>query len=102
MPEIDRENIVAAMAAGENASQIAARLGVSLKQVKVAMRAAIEEMSSAEALRADWFAEDRRLQILGLRFYELALKDNNHQAAIIFLKASERRATLAGANAPQS
>jgi hypothetical protein len=75
---------------------------VPLKTVKTAMHAAVVEMQDAQTLRIEWAAEDLRLRTLALRFYELALKDNSHQAATIFLKASERRATLAGSNVPQS
>src|SRR5215831_20635269 len=103
MPDgIDREGIITAMAAGENAARVAARLGVSIKQVRTAMSEAVSEMATADTLREEWFLEDHRLKTLGLRFYEIALRDNDPQAAVVFLKASERRATLDGANAPTS
>jgi len=100
--EIDREDIITAMAAGENAARVAARLGVPIKRVQEAMREAVADMASADTLREEWFLEDHRLKTLGLRFYEIALRDNDPQAAVVFLKASERRATLGGANAPTS
>src|SRR5215831_17865148 len=103
MPDgIDREGIITAMAAGENAARVAARLGVSIKQVRTAMSEAVSEMATADTLREEWFLEDHRLKTLGLRFYEIALRDNDPQAAVVFLKASERRANLGGANAPTS
>jgi hypothetical protein len=99
MPDdIDREVIVTAMAAGETAAKIAARLGVAVRRVQEAMREAVADMASADTLREEWFW----LRTLGLRFYEIALRDNDPQAAVVFLKASERRATLGGANAPTS
>ena len=93
MAEIDRDDVIASMARGENATVIAKRLGVHFRKVQAVMREAIAEMADAETLRAEWFLEDHRLKTLGLRFYEIALKENDHQAAIVFLKASERRAT---------
>src|SRR5262249_17450696 len=100
--DIDRDMIVTAMAAGENAARLAARLGVSIKQVRAAMSEAIADMASADTLRTERFLEDHRLKMLGLRFYEIAMRDNDPQSAVVFLKASERRATLGGANAPTS
>jgi hypothetical protein len=100
--ELDRETVINAMAAGENATRVAARLGVPAKRVQEAMREAVADMADAETLRTEWFLEDHRLKMLGLRFYEIAMRDNDPQSAVVFLKASERRATLGGANAPTS
>src|SRR5215831_17238935 len=103
MPDgLDRDLIITAMAEGETAARVAQRLGVSIKQVRAAMSEAVADMASADTLRAEWFLEDHRLKTLGLWFYEIALRDNDPQAAVVFLKASERRATLGGANAPTS
>ena len=44
--------------------------------------------------------EAKRLAACGLRFYQIAMRNNDPQAAVIFVKASERQATLMGANAP--
>src|SRR5262249_42508697 len=44
---------------------------------------------------------DRRLAAVELKFYNKAVEgDGDPQSAIVFVKTSERRATLAGANAP--
>jgi hypothetical protein len=102
MADIDRDLVINAMAQGEDASKIAQRFGVPIKHVKETMRQAVAEMADADTLREEWFLEDHRLKTLGLRFYEIALRDNDPQAAVVFLKASERRATLGGANAPTS
>ena len=53
-----------------------------------------------DAFRLDWMLEAKRLAACGLGFYQIAMRDNDPQAAMIFIKASERRATLMGANAP--
>jgi hypothetical protein len=97
-----REDIITAMAEGQTSARVAKRLGVPLKLVRAAMREAVATMADGDTLREEWFLEDHRLKTLGLRFYEIALRDNDPQAAVVFLKASERRATLGGANAPTS
>ena len=44
--------------------------------------------------------EARRLAAVGLKFYRKAMAEAVPQAAIVFIKASERRAMLQGANHP--
>jgi mannose/fructose/N-acetylgalactosamine-specific phosphotransferase system component IIB len=47
--------------------------------------------------------EDRRLYAMELKFWHKAMEDNGSPAdAMVAVKTSERRATLAGANMPQS
>ena len=91
---IDPDDVVQAIADGLTVSQVADRFGVSLDEVTLAA------FSDGEALRLDWMLEAKRLAACGLRFYQIAMRDNDPQAAVIFIKASERRATLMGANAP--
>src|SRR5499427_10878858 len=97
---IDRENMVLAIASGLSMSQVADRFNVSVDEVRDAQKQALAAFSDGGALRLDWMLESKRLAACGLRFYQIAMRDNDPQAAVIFIKASERRATLMGANAP--
>jgi hypothetical protein len=51
-------------------------------------------------MREAWMLEARRLEAVGMKFYRKAMDDSDPQAAIVFVKTSERRATLMGADAP--
>src|SRR5215831_5414071 len=97
---IDPEAMVQAIADGLTLAQTADRFGVSVDEVRDAQKHAIAAFSDGDALRLDWMLESKRLAACGLRFYQIAMRDNDPQAAVIFIKASERRATLMGANAP--
>src|SRR5215472_8313671 len=97
---IDPEAMVQAIADGLTVIQAADRFGVSVDEVRDAQKQALAAFSDGDALRLDWMLESKRLAACGLRFYQIAMRDNDPQAAMIFIKASERRATLMGANAP--
>ena len=96
---IDRENMVLAIASGLSMSQVADRFNVSVDEVRDAQKEALAAFSDGEALRLDWMLESKRLAAIGLKFYQIAMRDSDPQAAVIFIKASERRANLMGANA---
>jgi len=95
---MDPSNLVQAIADGLTLAQAADRFGVSIDEVRAAQKEALEAFSNGEALRLEWMLESKRLAACGMRFYQIAMRDNDPQAATIFLKASERRATLTGAN----
>ena len=97
---IDPDDMVQAIADGLTIAQAADRFGVSVDEVRDAQKQALAAFSDGGALRLDWMLEAKRLAACGLRFYQIAMRDNDPQAAVIFIKASERRATLMGANAP--
>ena len=99
---IDHSDIVQVIADGLTIAKTAERFGVTIDEVRTAIKEAVKELSDGDALRQEWMLEDRRLKAVGLKFYNIAMRDNDPQSAIVFLKASERRATLNGANAPQS
>src|SRR5215831_6795349 len=97
---IDPEAMVQAIADGLTVTQTADRFGVSVDEVRDAQKQALAAFFDGDAFRLDWMLESKRLAACGLRFYQIAMRDNDPQAAMIFIKASERRATLMGANAP--
>ena len=98
----ERDEIVQALAEGLSTKQVAQRFDLPVKDVRDLLREATKEMADGAALREEWFLEDQRLKALELLFYAKAMRDQNPADAMIVVKTSERRATLAGANAPQS
>jgi hypothetical protein len=67
------------------------------------MADAVKRAYDGEWLRQEWALEDHRLRMVCQKYFGLAMDgEGNVTAAAIFIKASERRATLAGANAPQA
>src|SRR5215467_12573422 len=97
---VDPETMVLAIASGMSMSAVADRFGVSVDEVREAQKQALAAFSDGEALRLDWMLESKRLAAVGMKFYQIAMRDADPAAAVIFIKASERRATLMGANAP--
>jgi hypothetical protein len=55
---------------------------------------------SGEQLRREWLLEARRLRELGQKYFSRAMTGDDTNSAAIFIKASERLATLTGMNAP--
>jgi len=53
-------------------------------------------------MRAEWALTARRLRRMALAFDKKAITGLDCAAAVVAIKASERRATLTGANAPPS
>ena len=96
------EEIIQAVADGLSATKAAKRFGLSLKNVRALIKREADALSDGQTLREQWMLEDRRLRAIGLLFYEKAIKEGNPADAMIFIKASERRATMNGANAPTS
>jgi hypothetical protein len=80
-------------------SGVADRFNVSVDEVREA-QSQLAAFSDGDALRLDWMLESKRLAAVGMKFYQIAMRDADGAAAMIFIKASERRATLMGANAP--
>ena len=97
---VDPNDMVQAIADGLTLAQTADRFGVSVDEVRDAQKQALAAFSDGGALRLDWMLESKRLAAVGLKFYQIAMRDADPAAAVIFIKASERRATLMGANAP--
>ena len=62
--------------------------------------AAAAEAFSGEQLRREWLLESRRLRELGQKYFSRAMSNDDINSAAIFIKASERLATLVGLNAP--
>jgi hypothetical protein len=94
--------VFAARSSGRSILAIARQFGLS----EVAVRSTVAEMVArtydGERLREDIALENHRLRSISLKYYGLAMDgDGDHQAAAIYVKTSERRMVMLGANAPQ-
>ena len=98
----DHDVVIDALADGLSIVKVARRYGLPQAEVRRMLKEATELCYNGEAMREAWALEDRRLQAVGLKFFHKAMDDGNPSDALVFIKASERRATLAGANMPQA
>jgi hypothetical protein len=99
----DPEAVLDALAAGLSVEKAAKQFRVPADDVREILKDEIERCRDGEHLRAAWALADRRLAAVELKFYHKALEgDGDPHAAIVFVKTNERRATLNGANMPQS
>ena len=97
----DHETILTALAVGLTVGKAARALGITLVEVRAALGETAENFRNGEHLREIWALEDVRLHRLSIKFFHKAMEgDGDCQAAVTYTKLSERRATLAGANAP--
>jgi hypothetical protein len=97
----DHETILTALADGLTVGKAARSLGIAEAEVHTALRETADNFRNGEHLRETWALEDIRLHRLGLKFFHKAMEgEGDCQAAVTYVKISERCATLAGANAP--
>ena len=102
MLEQDHEAILDALAGGLSIRKTAEQFRLPVDDVRKILKDEIARCRDGERLRQTWMLADRRLQAAELRFYKKAMEEGDCASAIVFVKISERRATLNGANMPQS
>jgi hypothetical protein len=101
--EEDVDAIVTAIALGRPVRQVAVEHRKPEAEVRSTVADAVKRAYDGEWLRREWALEDHRLRMVCQKYFGLAMDgEGNSTAAAIFIKASERRATVAGANAPTS
>jgi len=100
--EVDPETILDALADGLTQAQVSTRYHVPIGKVRRLMKEATERCYDGAYLREHWMLEDRRLYAMELKFWHKAMQDGSPADAMVAVKTSERRATLAGANMPQN
>ena len=99
----DPEVIIDALAAGSSVEKVAQRFLMPAPEVRKILKDEIERCLSGEHMREAWVLADKRLEAIELKFYRRAMEgDGDTTAAMVAVKTNERRATLAGANMPQS
>ena len=97
----DRDDeVLDALAAGASIRACAARFDMGESDVRDILKAETDRASDGAEMRAEWMLAARRLRAMELAFHRKALDDLDCTAAVVAIKASERRATLTGANAP--
>ena len=97
---LDRDAVLDALMGGLSIEAAAARFGMREADVREILKAEIDRNHDGAEMRAEWTLTARRLRRMELAFDRKAIADHDCAAAIVSIKASERRATLMGANAP--
>lgn len=98
--EDTRDAIIRDAMVGKKARHIARDRGVSMADVTSVINRAASEAFKGEALRRLSFLEIERLEALKQRLFARAYQDDN-TAMSLYLRASERLASLTGVNHPQ-
>jgi hypothetical protein len=101
--EVANEAIFSARSSGRSIVAIAHEFGLSEDAVRSVVAEMVARTYDGQAMREDIALENHRLRAISLKYYGLAMDGaGDHQAAVIYVKCSERRMTMLGANAPQA
>lgn len=93
----DREAVLDALMDGHSIGAVADRFDLAEGDVREILREESERTFDGAAMRAEWTLTARRLRRMELKFDAKAIADLDCSAAIVAIKASERRASLSGA-----
>ena len=96
----DRDDVLDALASGLTIPACARRFSLSEADVSDILKSETDRVADGAEMRAEWMLTARRLREVELKFHAKAVADLDCAAAVVSIKASERRATLTGANAP--
>src|SRR5215471_19271104 len=97
----DRDDeIVREIIAGKKASQIARERGMTVPEVNRVLDQAAAREFSASGLRRTMMLEAERLHHLKHQLWVRAMEEGDLHAAAVFIKASERLASMIGLNHP--
>lgn len=100
---VDPDEIVLLAANGVSMREIAASHRMSEDEVRAIIDREAARCFEAAHLRRQFLLEARRLRELGQKYYAKAMAgDGDVNSAAIYIKASERLATLSGLNHPVS
>jgi hypothetical protein len=93
----DREKILDAKSDGMPIAAIARQFSVSEHEVRDILREEIARRSDGDFLRESWSLTLRRLEIMEAKFGRQAIDNLDQGAALVALRANERRASLSNA-----
>jgi hypothetical protein len=93
----DRDAVLDALMEGSSIEAAADRFGLREAEVREILKDETDRAYDGEELRAEWTLTARRLRRMELKFDAKAIADLDCTAAIVAIKASERRASLQGA-----
>ena len=96
----DHSAVLDALAFGLSIEDAAGRFGMREAEVRQRLKQETDRVYDGVEQRSQWMLTSRRLELIEVKFARKALDDMDPTAAIVAIKASERRATLCGANAP--
>ena len=96
----DREAVLDFLMDGGSISAAADRFGLRETEVRDILKQETDRCYDGAEMRSEWTLTARRLRRMELAFDRKAIDDLDCAAAIVAIKASERRASLTGANAP--
>ena len=95
----DRDAVLDALMDGMSIEAAAHRFGLREAEVRDILKAETDRAYDGAAMREEWTLTARRLRRMEMVFDRKAIVDLDPTAAIVAIKASERRASLTGANA---
>jgi rhamnose utilization protein RhaD (predicted bifunctional aldolase and dehydrogenase) len=93
----DREAVLDALMVGDPIGVVADRFDLTKAEVRKILREESERTFDGAAMRDEWALTARRLRRMELKFDKYAIDNLDCTAAIVAIKASERRASLSGA-----
>jgi hypothetical protein len=101
---VDVDAVVDDAIAGHKLKDIARAHSLTVSEVNKILDEETERALNNKQLRRELMLEAKRLRAIGKRYFERALSDDEQApaSAIIYVKASERLATLLGLNAPSN
>src|SRR5215469_5891390 len=99
-PDLDPAAILREAVAGSSTRDIAKAHGVTVLEINKLLDLEAERLFGAPGMRRTMLVEAERLSLLKQSLWNRAMKDGDNTAAAIFIKASERLASMTGANMP--
>jgi hypothetical protein len=93
----DREKVLDAKSDGMSVALISRRFGMPEHEVRDILREEIARRSDGDFLRESWSLTLRRLEIMEAKFGRQAIDNLDQGAALVALRANERRASLSNA-----
>jgi len=96
----DPEAVLDALASGDTLAAVADQFRLSKAEIRRIIKSEVDRVFDGSEMRVEWMLTARRLRRMELAFDRKAVEQLDCAAAIVAIKASERRATLTGANAP--
>ena len=90
----DRDAVLDALMEGSSIAAAADRFGIRESEVREILKAEVDRCYDGEELRAEWTLTARRLRRMELKFDKQAIENLECTAAMVAIKASERRASL--------
>ena len=96
-----RDEVLDALMIGDSIGVVADRFGLAKADVREILKDETDRAADGAEMRAEWMLTQRRLRRMELAFDRYAIENLDCNAALIAIKASERRASLSIAGSAQ-